>query len=110
MSDTKNRIALNNEHYKLLLETYKDLEKEPMNQFVHCYETIDKMKYIDIHFIITSLKAFETASSLPFAGELVDATLQPILDLIGCVQNDKGRRAFLLDLLEEARERKRSEA
>lgn len=95
-----NVIADKSELYKKLLEVSE--EKDYMQRFDNCYKLVDDADYKEIHFIVTMLKASENA--------VADTNIS-FLDMAkGCIENvfgNRARAAFLLDILEEARERKR---
>ena len=102
MSETKNVIAKDCKVYSDLLNAYKNNLSNPVERFFKCYDIIDKASYHEIHFIITLLKEFKGAN---FFSNTDLPLIKEFLDFIN--RNGTSRRAFILDLLEEARERKR---
>ena len=94
-----NKIALKCRVYQKLLDTYENEEK-----FLKCYEVIDEADYYEIHYAITMLKAFESVkigdTNIPVLSKLFDS-------IVLYLSEHTTRRAYFLDLLEEARERKR---
>lgn len=94
-----NAIAEKSILYKNLLEACKD--QNYLVRFNKCYDLVENADYKEIHFIITMLKANENA---------VGETNVDLIDMLkGCIDSlfgNRGRAAFLLDILEEARGRK----
>ncbi len=97
-----NYIAKDCKVYEDLLNAYNENMDNPVERFYKCYDVIDKANYFEIHFIITLLKEFEGAT---FSSETDISGIKELLELIN--HEGKSRRAFILDMLEEARERKR---
>ena len=99
-----NPISSSSKLYEKLLEAYNTQDKRV--RFESCYQLVDQAEYIEIHYVISMLKEFNSTgdtSSLPL--DHLEEILNPLTSLFA--GNAEGRRAFLLDILEEARERKR---
>ena len=92
--------------YKALLRAYRIKDKR--KRFAKCYNVVDRASYKEIHYIISMLKeaGFDDDVPLPTIGSIdCSAILSIVKNLFA---NDiVRRRTFLLDILEEARERKR---
>ena len=88
-------LAQRSRLYKKLLKAKKiDDRKERFDFF---YDLIDNAEYKEIHFIISAKKELE-------AIKIPNEKIQPYIEQLFAV---RGFNAFLMDLLEEARERKR---
>ena len=99
-----NSIAATSELYEKLLEAYKTQDK--LSRFERCYQIADQAEYTDIHYVLTMLREVAytgDVSSVPF--EHIERILKVAIALFD--RKGAGRRAFLMDILEEARERKR---
>ena len=104
MSGTKNVIAKDCKVYEDLLNAFKENAKNPVERFNKCYDIIENAHYYEIHFIISMLKEFENAGiDLNIFND--HPALRGLLEIVN--KSGSGRRAFFLDMLEEARERKR---
>ncbi len=102
MNDTKNFIAKASKVYENLLEAYNS--SDPVERFLKCFEILEKADYLEVHFAITMLKEINS-KELPSSD---NALVNSIIKLATtCTSSTVGRRAYLLDMLEEARERKR---
>lgn len=97
-----NAIAKECKVYEDLLNAFNDNKNNPVERFNKCYDVINTASYYEIHFIISMLKDFEGGDPS------FNTNILGIVDLINAINSSgKSRRAFLLDMLEEARERKR---
>ena len=99
-----NEIAKYSELYRNLIVAYENENK--LIRFNTCYDLIEKATYQEILFVISCIKECETAEELDNA---VPDAIKPLMTAMKTVFGSKiGRRqSYLLDLLEEARERKR---
>ena len=100
----ENTIAATSELYEELLKAYDIKDKRA--RFDACYQIVDKAEYSEIHYVISMLKEFENTgdtSSIPI--EKIEHILKTVTTLFA--GKEAGRRAYLLDILEEARDRKR---
>ena len=104
MGNTKNVIAKDCKVYEDLLNAFAENPKNPVERFNKCYDIIENANYYEIHFIISMLKEFENAGPNPQIIIEIPA-VKALLEIVN--SNGRGRRAFFLDMLEEARERKR---
>lgn len=99
-----NAIAATSELYEALLIAYDITDKRA--RFDACYQIVDQAEYMEIHYVISMLKEFENTgdtSSIPI--EKIEKILKTVTALFA--GKEAGRRAYLLDILEEARDRKR---
>lgn len=103
MKDDKNVIAEKSELYQKLLKAYQieDLGE----RFNKCYKLVDKAKYKEIHFVITCLKQNAAVDIPKISIEPINVFLESFFT--GIAGSVMVRSTFLLDILEEARERKR---
>ena len=101
-----NEIAKNSELYRNLIVDY-DTENKLL-RFNTCYDLIEKATYKEVLFVISCIKECEAAEELDNS---VSDTIKPLITAMKTVFGSKiGRRqSYLLDLLEEARERKRQQ-
>lgn len=99
-----NEIAQYSELYRNLIVAYENDNK--LIRFNTCYDLIEKATYREIVFAISCIKECETAEDLDNS---VPDAIKPLITAMKTVFGSKiGRRqSYLLDLLEEARERKR---
>ena len=91
--------------YKSLLRAYRIKDKR--KRFAICYKVVDRASYKEIHYIISMLKeaGFDDVQ-MPTIGTIDFSAILSIFNNL--FANDTIRRqAYLLDILEEARERKR---
>lgn len=102
-----NPIRETSELYDNLCQTYED--EKLRDRFNKCYTLIDDASYDEIHYVISMLK--ESSNEDDFNGISIGGIidLSGIINLLNLFTTSKTIRrcAFLLDLLEEARERKR---
>lgn len=100
-----NPIESTSEIYKELSATYENTP-DKRERFQKCFDIVNSASYEEIHYMISMLK--ETRSLNPNdalgSGDLADILSSIILAFTGKTQM---KHAFLLDILEEARERKR---
>ena len=91
--------------YDDLSATYENTS-DKIERFKKCYALADKASYNDIHYVITMLKENYSlgAEDSLFAGDLTDTIKGILKAFTGKIHM---KHAFLLDILEEARERKR---
>lgn len=79
-------------------------------RFDKCYTLIDNASYEEIHYVISMLKEVECTEDLDgiSIGGIVD--LSGIINALKIMFSSRTARshAFLMDILEEARERKRA--
>ena len=105
-----NYLGQRSELYNKLLEAEKI--KDRYERFVECYEVIEDASYVEIHFIISAIKELEAIDESSVKLVLGEFTINVdiiaiIVSLLELLHKKKGYKAFLVDLLEEARERKR---
>lgn len=102
-----NPIRETSELYDKLCQVYD--EEKLRERFKKCYTLIDDASYDEIHYVISMLK--ESSNEDDFSGISIGGIidLSGIMNLLKLFAASKTIRrcAFLLDLLEEARERKR---
>lgn len=100
----KNAIAKDSYLYEELLRAY-DVEDSLM-RFNTCYEIIDQADYVDILFVISRLKELDCSAEI---GGVLSESFQAVFLAIKHLFGSKSIRRcnYLLDLLEEAKERKR---
>lgn len=104
MNNSKNAIGKISELYSELLDAYE--EKNKIKKFEKCYELADKATYKEIHMAISYIKEDNESGDISgIPNESVQKIMSALLTLV--VGNVRGRKAYLLDILEEARERKR---
>lgn len=99
-----NVIAKYSEMYERLISTYETTNAK--ERFYKCYSIVDEADYKEIHLVISMLKRdasvnIDNVESFSNIMQLFKAIIQ---SLSGKIQM---RKSFLLDILEEARERKR---
>lgn len=104
MNNKNNAIATVSDLYKDLIEAFEIKDKK--ERFEVCYKLANRASYKDIHMAITYVKEDDNSGDL---SNIPDTEIVSILKsfLILFTGNLSGRRAYLLDILEEARERKR---
>ena len=95
----KNFIAKNSPLYGELLEAVKI--KDSLERFETCYDLIHAANYEDIHYIITTLKELKATGKTPIK---ITDTITSFFELF---LGKSGEKAILMDLLKEARKRKR---
>lgn len=105
-----NVIGKQSDLYKQLIDIYDCYDKPKdilvkRERFNRCFETVDKSEYEEICFVISLLKELDDVES-----SVIEA-IQFILEILKRLlfSKEAKRNRFLLDLLEEARERKRPE-
>lgn len=99
-----NVIKNSSKIYAELLDAYETENK--IERFEKCYGIVDAAEYKDIHYVITMLKESERSgdpSNIPF--DSIETVVKALISLFA--GKDLGKKAFFLDILEEARERKR---
>lgn len=108
-----NPILEASELYRSLKPAY-DNTKDLAFRFQTCYDIVDQASYSDIHFLITALKESRFTDGMQNAldASVPDAILDAIKTLFNLLRTYVSvdaikRNTFLLDILEEARERKR---
>lgn len=103
-----NVIGKQSDLYRQLINAYdcydnpKDLSVKK-ERYGRCYEIINDAKYEEICFVISLLKELDDVENT--AVEVLQIILEVIKRLL--TSKEARRNRFLLDLLEEARERKR---
>ena len=105
-NNDSNAIAKDSTLYNQLINVYRD-EKDKRKCFESCYKIIEEADYFEIHFLITRLKEFYNDGFDDFSASLPEPI--SFVNMINYAFNSESlkRKAFLLDILEEARERKR---
>lgn len=99
-----NEIAKYSELYRKLIVAYETEDK--LIRFNTCYDLIENATYKEILFAISCIKECEAAEELE--DSLPDAVKQLTTAMKTVFGSKIGRRqSYLLDLLEEAKERKR---
>lgn len=105
----ENVIGKRSQLYKELIdayECYKTGEDEVhRNRFFRCYEIVDEYDYEEICYVISMIKENTTVESIEFSK--VKDIIEAVKIIFGFKL--KARMSFLLEILEEARERKRVE-
>ena len=101
-----NIIAEHSEMYKKLILAY-ERTTNMKERFYICYSIVNEADYKEIHMVISMLKRdssvnIDNIESFNSVMQLFKAIIQ---SMSGKIQM---RKSFLLDILEEARERKRS--
>lgn len=99
-----NAIAAVSSLYEDLLIAYENEDKR--SRFSTCYELADNAEYREIHFVISMLKEVELNDD---AENILPDSFKTLLSAVKTLlaSKENRRRVFLLDILEEARERKR---
>ena len=100
-----NEIAKHSELYRGLIAAYEIDDK--VVRFNTCYDLIENATYKDILFAISCVKECEAASELDNALPESIRMLVTALKTVFASKVDR-RQSYLLDLLEEAKERKRN--
>ena len=100
-----NEIAKVSELYHKLITAYEIEDK--IVRFTTCYDLIDKATYKDVLFAISCVKECEAVSELDNALPEGIRTLVTAMKTVFASKVDR-RQSYLLDLLEEAKERKRT--
>lgn len=80
---------------------------DKIERFEKCYDLANKASYNDIHYVISMLKennSLDDAEDSLFVGDFTDVIKSVIKVFTGKTHM---KHAFLLDILEEARDRKR---
>ena len=102
-----NPIQATSELYKKLCSVYQEQDKRV--RFDSCYKLADEASYEEIHYVISMLKEAGLDDDIPdisIGGLSVANIINGLKSFFGA--EVVRRRAFLLDILEEARERKRT--
>lgn len=88
------------------LSTAYENTSDKIERFEKCYILADKATYNDIHYVISMLRENNSlgAEDSLFAGDFTDIVKGVLKAFTGKTHM---KHAFLLDILEEARERKR---
>lgn len=101
------KISDNSPLYENLIETYNTYKDK--ERFEKCYEIVDGSSYKDIHHLITMLKEFQgSAAEIELPNDTVKALSQFLINFFN--KSYFARTAYLMDILEEARCRKRPQA
>lgn len=104
----KNVIGMQSDLYKQLLDVYTcydaNVPSVKRERYARCYEIVDNSSYYEICFVISRMKELKDIENTAVEG------LQVIIELINrlFVSKEAIRDRFLLGILEEARERKRT--
>ncbi len=102
-----NPIQATSALYKNLCTAYQEEDKRV--RFESCYKLADEASYEEIHYVISMLKEAGFDEDLPdisIGGLSISNIIKGLKSFIGT--EVVMRKAFLLDILEEARERKRT--
>ena len=99
-----NAIAATSELDSQLIEAYEIDGR--YSRFCACYDIVDQAEYKEINYAIALLKEFE---GTPDGSEIELKGLGDLVTILKTLFASKEirRKAYLLDILEEARERKR---
>lgn len=101
----KNPIRENSAMYNLLCVTYECIE-DPKERFEKCYNIIEESDYKEICFVISMLKRCESVTIENIEG--FNSIIQIVKSIFSSATNEtRMKHVFFLDILEEARERKR---
>lgn len=88
------------------LSTVYENTTDKIERFQKCYDLANEANYTDIHYVISMLRENNSlgAEDSLFAGDFTDMLRSLLKAFTGKTHM---KHAFLLDILEEARERKR---
>ena len=101
----KNPIRENSTMYNELCIAYEEIEN-PKERFEKCYNIVENSDYMEICFVISMLKRCESVTIENVEG--FSSIIQIVKAIFSSATNEtRMKHVFFLDILEEARERKR---
>lgn len=101
----KNPIRESSAMYNELCIAYEEIEN-PKERFEKCYNIVEESDYMEICFVISMLKRCESVTIENIEG--FNSIIQIVKAIFSSATNEtKMKHVFFLDILEEARERKR---